>query len=443
MDNKLKAEQWLYVLFVASLPFATLPQLRFFDKTVQLSDLLFLASAAVWALTILAKREKLIWSWFYLCLAAYAFSAILSTITSVDPSQSSVKLFGKFYLIGLSFLTFNILTSTSMLKRVLQAWIFGVAIVLGFSLLGIILFYAGLKDPFQNIVVHPVFGSLPAGNYPRIEGFFSHPAMFCNYLGVTWMFALLLTSVGWLKTRSFWVLSAALFVVDLFTLTPGLGGIFLGAGYFFHGKFQKSQKPALGRLVLASGVLASSAFFFAAAFTIFVFNENGRRIPLANGEIIPSHRAVAWSGAFETFLQNPILGYGIDMPITKSEFTGPFGNRHLLTDAHNTYLSVLGETGLVGFLAFFSIICFVTLSLMWWKAETDFHKTIKICLLLALLDAFFYQSLTGSYEDSRHLWVLLGIAAAACKNQLVEPIMEESVATPLNSDSGNWNSATV
>ncbi|MEJ7848935.1 MAG: O-antigen ligase family protein [Pyrinomonadaceae bacterium] len=416
MDTKLKAEQWLYVLFAASLPFATLLQLRFVDKTVQLSDLLFLASAIVWVFRLLIRRKDFVWSWFYLCLAAYALSVVLSTVTSVNPSQSSVKLFGKFYLIGISFLTVNILSSGGVLKSVLQGWICGAGIALFLSLLGIVLFYAGLKDPSQNLVVHPVFGSLPSGNYPRIEGFFSYPAMFCNYLSVSWMFAFLLVSAGWLKRGSFWIFSIVLFVVDAFTLTPGLGGIFLVAGYFFSKKLEKAQKPALGRWVFATGVLAGSAFLFAAAFTVFTFSKDGIRIPLANGEITASHRAVAWSGAFETFLQNPVFGYGLDMPVTKSEFTGPFGNRHTLTDAHNTYLSVLGETGLAGFLAFMSIICFLTWRLMQWNAKTEFHKTIRICLLLALVDAFFYQGLTGSYEDSRHIWVLFGIAAAVCKN---------------------------
>ena len=44
------------------------------------------------------------------------------------------------------------------------------------------------------------------------------------------------------------------------------------------------------------------------------------------------------------------------------------------------------------------------------------HKTIKFCLILALIDAFFYQSMTGSYEDMRHLWFLLGLAVGVCEN---------------------------
>ena len=413
MDNKLRIEQWLYVLFVVTLPFAAVLQFRPFGVPLQLSDLLFLACASVWAIAFLVRRDNLRWNWFYACLAAYAASVVVSTITSVDPSQSSVKLIGKFYLIGIAFLTFNIVNSAEALKRVLQGWITGAGVALVLSLLGIILFYAGWNDPSQNLVLHPIFGSLPAGNYPRIEGFFLYPAMFCNFLGVTWMLAIALSSGGWLRTRIFWLFAAALLIVNAFTLTPGLGGIFLATGLFLREKLVKSNRRALSRLVLASSLLAAAAFLFAASVTLFSYEPYGSRVPLVAGQISPSHRAHAWTTAFQTFLQNPIVGKGIDMPIANSQFTDPSGNNQLLTDAHNTFISVLGETGIIGFLAFMSIICFVTLCLARWKPEGDLHRMIKICLLLALVDAFFYQSLTGSYEDTRHLWVFFGIAVAA------------------------------
>ena len=104
------------------------------------------------------------------------------------------------------------------------------------------------------------------------------------------------------------------------------------------------------------------------------------------------------------------------MPIANSSYINPSGGHETLTDAHNTYFSILGETGLVGFLAFFSIICFVIYRLLQKTPDNKFHKTIKFCLILALIDAFFYQSMTGSYEDMRHLWFLLGLAVGVCEN---------------------------
>lgn len=416
MDDKLKAEQWLFVLFAASLPLATLFQLKFFGEAVQLSDLLFLATAIVWAFAALIKRNFPPWNWLYFCLAAYALAAVLSTIESSNPAQSAVKLLGKFHLVGIAFLTLNIINSGLVFKRVLQGWIFGAGVVLLLSLAGIILFYAGIRDPSLNIVAHPIFGSLPAGDYPRIEGLFNYPAMLCNYLGVTWMFAILARSAGWLGNRTFWACGVSLFLVNAFTLTPGLGGIFLTTGYFLGVKLIHEQRPILRRTILATGVLIAFLFLFVSTFTLFDNSPAGSRIPIASGEITFSHRAEAWRTAFHTFLDNPVFGHGIDMPTARSMFMDSFGNYRMLTDAHNTFISVLAETGIFGFVAFMSIVGFAALGLIRWKAETEVAKAVRICLLLAMADAVFYQSFTGSYEDTRHLWVLFGMATAVCSD---------------------------
>lgn len=407
MENKLKAEQWLFVLFVFTLPFAT--PFNIFGVSVQLSDLVFLAAAFGWVISFITKRQPFRFNWFYLLLAAYAVAITLSTTTSVDPSKSSVKLAGKFLLLGIAFLTSNIVTSAGVLKRMLQAWLLGAGVVLFCSLLGIILFYAGLQDASQNIVVHRGYGSLPPGNYPRLEGLFSYPAILCNFLAVTWMFSLALWSIGSLRTRGFWLFAAALFIVDAFALTPGLGGIFLVTGYFLQEKLKAGSKQIFGRLAFVSGLLIAAAFLFVTSVTLFSNDTSGTRIAQS---IEPSARVHAWQTSFGTFSDNPVLGRGVGMPIANAEFTDPSGSTRFLTDAHNTYLSVLGETGLLGFLTFMSIICFVTMTLFRWQPESESYKTIKLCLLLAMLDAFFYQSLTGSYEDTRHLWILFGLAAA-------------------------------
>jgi putative inorganic carbon (hco3(-)) transporter len=399
MENKLRAEQVVFVLFVFTLSFAA--SINLFGAPVQVSDLVFLVTAFVWFLSFVIRRETFRFDWFYFCLAAYAVVVTLSTLASVDPSRSSTKLIGKFLLIGIAFLTFNIVTSFGVLKRVMQAWLFGAGVVLVCSLIGIGLFYAGFRDAARNIVVHASYGSLPPGNYPRIEGFFAYPATLCNFLAVTLMFALAFFSNGWLRTPVFWIFTAALFIVDALTLTPGLGGIFLALGIFAKEKL----KHETGRFVFVSGVLIAAAFLVVSSVTLFPYQ--------AGQSFEASPRVHAWQTAFETFTQSPFLGRGIGMPIANAQFTDPAGNVRLLTDAHNTYVSVLGESGLLGFLTFFGIVGFAVFGLLKWKPEDAFSKTIRLCLLLALLDVVLYQSLTGSYEDARHLWVLFGIAASA------------------------------
>jgi len=44
--------------------------------------------------------------------------------------------------------------------------------------------------------------------------------------------------------------------------------------------------------------------------------------------------------------------------------------------------------------------------------EDDANVLIRRGLRAAFIGAFLYQSLTGSFEDARHIWVLIGLMAA-------------------------------
>ena len=414
METKIRPEQWPFFLFAASLPFATVLPFRVSSYPVELADVMFVAAAAAWLITFVLKR-RLVRSKFYFLLAAYAVAVTLSAAMSANPAFSSVKLLGKFYLIAIALLCTNSITSMADLKRSITAWLIGAGIALLLSLAGIVLFYFGFTDPSWNIVLHPIYGSLPPGNYRRIEGFFRYPSLLANFIAVTWMLLLLAFSAGWLKSRTAWVYSAVLFIVDLFTLTPGLGGIFATSGYAAAIKLRERGSNSLGRFVTAAGICVAAVFFIAASVTVFSYRPEATASPIMHGVVTPSHRAVAWQTAFETFRENPLFGRGIGMPVAYSKYVDPSGRGQILTDAHNTYISLLAESGTLGFAAFMGMIAFLTFGLWKMRVADDTAKYVRIFFLLALFDAFFYQSLTGSYEDSRHLWTFFGFAAAAIR----------------------------
>ncbi len=411
MSKRSPFAHWPFLLFIFLLPFTTLFSTRVLGVQLQLSDLAFVAAFLIWLVLAIKNGELVRWSWLYLFLAPYLAALALSTIMSEDAARSSVKLVGKLYLVSIAFLTFNFVNSILQLKRTLKAWLAAACVVLLLSMGGIVFFYLGVRDPSMNLVIHPIYGSLPPGFYPRIEGFFAYPAMLCNFLGITWMFAVLFALNGWVKKGHLWVFGILLFIVNAFTLTPGLGGICLASGYLLW-KLAKPSNPMAGRAFLVGGFAIATLFLTAASVTLFSFDREGVDMPWASGEITASHRAMAWSTALDTFQQSPLFGRGVGTPVAEAVYRDPTGNSQTLTDAHNTYLSVLAETGLLGFLTFFGLIVFITWGLLKMRVTNNLSKWTRLCVLLALADALFYQGLTGSYEDSRHLWVLLGLAAA-------------------------------
>jgi O-antigen ligase len=402
---------WPFLLFIATLPIVRPFNFRLAGLVVPIADLVFVIASAAFLFGLITKKAKIYWSWFYLPLGFYLFALILSTVASVDPRFSAIKLIGKFYLIGLAVLSFNLTRSTGFMRRVVAAWQVGTVVTVVCSLAGIVLFYMGLKSRSVNMVLHG-YGSLPRGNYPRIQGLFEYPAMLCNYLSVSLMLALMMWSARWLPTRWLRPLLIGILATAFFTFTPGLGGMALGLGIWATLYLKEHNRILLSRIAVVAAITIAIAFFAASAITLFSYSPSGTQAPLAHAEIKLSHRAVAWQTAFETFKQHPILGRGVGVDVSSATYVNPSGFRETLTDAHNTYLSVAGESGLLGVLALAGIIVFLFRGLFPLQLSGPLNLVIKTYLTLALIDAFLFQGLVGSFEDTRHLWVLFGMLAA-------------------------------
>ncbi len=395
----------MFLLLITTLPFQTILQFRVANTAIQFSDLIVPVAGLAW---LLDRRRDRAWPVFYTLLGTFILVMTLSALFSVDPGTSVVKLSGKILLAAIAFLAFNFVRSEG-LEPLVRAWTAAALTVLISCVIGIAAFYAGFRNPETNLVLHPIFGSLPAGNYPRIEGFSMFPAILCNYLSVSWWLAMIGGATLWVRAGILSMFRPLLILANIFTFTPGLGGFLLSNGIFIG---RKLRHPILGHLAMSASVLGALVVLAASMLSLFAFTPNGVQMPILNGEFIASHRVAAWGSALETFSRHPIFGVGIGMPTSSAVYMDPNGNRQLLADAHNTCINVLAESGVLGFLAFFAIVFWSGCQLIRTAGVDRKKSLIRLCLGLAMVDAFFFQGLTGSYEDQRHIWALLGFVAA-------------------------------
>jgi O-antigen ligase len=94
--------------------------------------------------------------------------------------------------------------------------------------------------------------------------------------------------------------------------------------------------------------------------------------------------------------------------------------------AHNTYLSFLAETGLIGFVILVSLPLAVFVRVIRSRRRGNVFAP-----LLALgLAAVAVQALTLNLENSRALWALLGISAAICEVAARKDTHRESISRP-------------
>ena len=394
---------------VVSLPLVNPFSLAIFNTPIPATDFIFLTVFAVWLIALLRGKTSFRYSRFYLFLLLYAGAMIISTVFSTDFGRSAKKLAGEFYLLTLAVLTFNVVRNLKDLRRVFGAWSVGTIATVAASLIGFALFYAGYKTREENFALFQ-FGSLPAGNFPRLQASFYNANMACNYLNVSLMLTLIADYFGWLKKTASIFMQAGIWFAALFTFSPGIGGMFLAQGLWNWIKFRKTGKNRFGSVSIIIGILMAIVFF--AATIVHPDTENTDQdfqLPVINYTIEPASRVLVWQQAVGNITENPVFGKGLDAEAADLYYTTLSDEPHFLTDAHNTFLNVIVQNGFVGFAAFTLLEIFLLRRFLPFEIGTNPNSVIRAGLGIAFISAFLYQGLAGSYENARHLWVLIGL----------------------------------
>lgn len=397
---------WFFWLVVFSLPFVNFPNLRNFGYSIQTTDILFLLTGLVWLFYLVLRKNKLKFSWFYLPLTLYFVSICLSTYFSENQRTSLIKLLGNILLLGLSVLAFNLVDDKKKFRQIGMAWLSATFLVCFVSLASLILFYFQRDNPILlETLSH--YGSLPTGNYPRIQSTFFNPNMMCNYLNISVAFLLLAYKFKWLTRNVLLIYSILFAITTFFTVSPGIGGIILVIGIWFWLDL-KLIKPLyikilslklVSKLFLLGGI-SGAIFFFLTTL------PSPTNFP---SKIEPSPRVLTWASALATLQKYPIVGRGVGLDAGFVFYDSPNG-KQFLGDAHQLWLNVAAQQGLVGL----AVILFLTIWFLRRSLPLDLENNpIKTALGLVFIGTFCFQGLIGSYEDARHIWILLGLLASA------------------------------
>lgn len=190
----------------------------------------------------------------------------------------------------------------------------------------------------------------------------------------------------------------------------------LAFGLWFGTGGVNSVKPHWRRAAAAAGLAGAAAFLTASAFAPRAVPTSPYYFTAAEYRIDPSQRLLAWQSSFETFLTDPITGRGLGTGAAYVQFITPNGERQVLTDAHNTFLNVAAESGLPAALCLAAICAVLLLRIRRTMAIPNARTVILTAMGIAVVSAFIYQGLMGSFEDARHLWVLFGLVIGSARS---------------------------
>jgi len=398
-SERLLPGDWLLLTLVALLPLMK-PAVAY---PVVLPDLVFVALVLVVTFEVACARRSLGWNALFLVLCLYLASLAPSMLASADPGQSAFKMATECYLIGLTAVTAVVVRSQEMLRRITLTWLGATAAL---TILCIASLTAFATSPESVLYRYSWFhfGTLPPGHYPRLAMSFFDANMACNYLTVSLGLLLLAWQRKWLSPRLAWLSLAGIVIAALSTISAGLGGIALllgTAGWLL----RRSM------VALAAGISVALAAIVAQAVTPILHPTAPFLIHLPGGLVLaPAGRFLTWSAGLREFLRHPWFGHGIGVEPVLVRYLDLSGELQELTDSHDIFLNIAAQTGIVGLAGLAVLIGYA--ARLTFSSGGGGSRTTRLVLGLTFLTAFVYEGIGVGFEDTRHLWVLLGLLAA-------------------------------
>jgi len=393
----------LFLVLVASLPVMRPVLMEIGRYTIPPADVIFVVAAIAAAADIAMGRipppRSRTLSW----VALYAAAVSASALMSADRSRSLIKLAGNYYLFGLTTLVLCHVRTIPALRRALLAWIAGVVITVVAALAGLALFAAGMADPMHNQLLS-IHGSLPEGGFPRVMALFLNPNMYCAYFAASLAIVITVWRVEWMSRQVGMILGASVVFAALWSLSPGFGGLLIGMAFGTWAAW-KDRHPRLAQTAIAASAIG------AVGFVVLIAASPGPGARLSLQALRPSSRLLTWIGSLAAFRAHPWFGKGLGLEAVEIGYVNPAGIYELLTDAHNTWLSILVQCGVIGLAAFVALVA-ALLRGTDLRASATTYDRLQSGLTCAFVAGFLYQSLSGSFENTRHVWVLIGLLAA-------------------------------
>lgn len=234
--------------------------------------------------------------------------------------------------------------------------------------------YSGLYD-----VLYPVqdeIAQIPAWE-GRITSFLEHYNGLAGYLNLVLPFCLAFAIGGTdsvLRTLSRWCLALAAIAL---LLTQSRGGLLAFVAILLVYTYLSANDRKTGIRQVAFVLIAC---LLAAAVVGLFFQRLGEI-----DDFTTVSRLAIWAGAFTVFAQSPLFGTGF------GNLRGLMGGLLNLPDgwtgdAHNLYLELLAETGLIGFMVFSGLIVVAlrTAQRQLRKTENHFNKMIGVATFAAI-----------------------------------------------------------
>lgn len=385
----------LLVTVVLLTPALSMAELAGMPINIGLADFVMIVAAAGLLWRVLSGHARLpLFSLFCFMMAALIASLLLNadlTLKARGPVSVVVESV-KIVLLWLYFYVgAELVSSRRDLVLMLKTWMLSSALVGVTGVYGSFAYQLmGLQTPF-------------ASDY-RAHGTFGDANFFSMHMGVSFFLALFYREVSGKRNWWFYPVMALYAACILLAASRSAMLAFVVAlfvRWFLSTSYRKKAAAGIGVVVLVlllvtlpgkRDLLESNPFTARLATTTFDYTQTDR------GQL--------WENALKGFLSAPVLGVGYgNLPYFNPTLTGR------MQEAHNTYLSIASETGVIGLAAFLVAILYFPVALVRDARRVGPEAGRRAYpALVAAFAVIIFAAIPVNCENYRGLWLLMAVA---------------------------------
>jgi hypothetical protein len=381
----------IYLAALGALPLAGIAPIGLLSERSSWTDVLLAAAVLAWVIEAVAARRKIGGGplrGVYIALGVFlALSALSALLVADDRRDALVNVLLSAELVAMAVVTADYARERSKLNAivlVIAAGALGTAVL---AAVGVALFYMGLETSLTGVYGEQFIAS---ESYVRVSAGFDSPPLLANYCIVA---AAVMAIDSDVSPRLRRATEMALAVVVVFTLSRAVLGFF--AAMAIRAAALRGTRTAK----LLGGAVVILAVGTIVALTVGRLHLDPTRPSTISYEVPdPGNRRAAFETSLDTLESHPLLGTG---PGTLPGF-----NRGVPFRAHFTPLNIAATVGLPALAALAT-----ALTLLWTRR----HRPTDIALWSGFAGVAI-DAMAQDVEHFRHVWILIGLAAASAMN---------------------------
>ena len=378
---------WILLILIFTIPADAMLE---FENFGTISKVVGLLLGIFWIAKVIITKRIRKPHIFHIVFAAFALWHIASILWTIDIDKTQVRFQTYFQLIGLTFIIWDLITTPEALRAGLQAYVLGAWMSIG------------------NMIYNYISGITKTYTRYTAIGFDSNNIGIILALGIPIAWYLIIYKGDSKIANLLTVLNYVYIPASVFgILLTGSRAALITTGVAFLYVIGNLRGIKLPIRVLTFVVLIF------ALYGVYTFIPDALLQRLSTtGDSIASadlHGRVAiWRASVDVFEEHPIIGIGSNAFESATE---------LKKAAHNTYLSILVELGLIGFLLFAA-----TVALTIYNAIQHPSRERRFWLAILMVLAVGILTLNWTHRKQTWLFPSLIVASTALAVKRTDPI---------------------